>query len=90
MVLGEHDRSVVEGQEVVMEVETIYTHDQFDNYQNDIGENLKQYSLLCGWLISSAGRRHWLFLKHDFGLNIFSSKNGSTHLKTRCIILSIH
>jgi len=48
VVLGEHDRSVVEGQEVVMEVETIYTHDQFDNYQNDIGENLKQYSLLCG------------------------------------------
>jgi hypothetical protein len=38
VVLGEHDRSVVEGNERLVGVETILTHDLFDNYQNDIGE----------------------------------------------------
>ncbi|KAF2358903.1 Serine proteases trypsin domain [Trinorchestia longiramus] len=36
VVLGEHDRSLAEGSEQLFGVDTIYTHDLFDNYQNDI------------------------------------------------------
>ena len=38
VMLGEHDRSTVDGRERLVGVEAILTHDQFDNYQNDIGE----------------------------------------------------